>query len=227
MKWKPIITIIALSSIVLTACGTNDNAMNDRNARNNNDNFRNVTYRNNAFQDDVRMNDLGTTNVRDNEVWDGRRIQGDRTNGNNNLANRADQMNVSDQNYPANYIPPQNNANQNGNNNHMRVADQAAKKIADLKEVDRANVIVTDNNAYVAVHTGNDTNDRVAKDVENKISRIVKSTDRDIENVYVSQDPDFFNRLTTYTNDIQRGRPIEGFFDEFGEMVRRVFPTNR
>ena len=148
-------------------------------------------------------------------------------NGNNNLANRADQMNVSDQNYPANYISPQNNANQNGNNNHMRVADQAAKKIADLKEVDRANVIVTDNNAYVAVHTGNDINDRVAKDVEDKISRIVKSTDRDIENVYVSQDPDFFNRLTTYTNDIQRGRPIEGFFDEFGEMVRRVFPTNR
>ena len=227
MKWKPIITIIALSSIVLSACGTNDNAMNDRNARNNNDNFRNVTYRNNAFQDDVRMNDWGTTNVRDNEVWDGRRIQGDRTNGNNNLANRADQMNVSDQNYPANYISPQNNANQNGNNNHMRVADQAAKKIADLKEVDRANVIVTDNNAYVAVHTGNDINDRVAKDVEDKISRIVKSTDRDIENVYVSQDPDFFNRLTTYTNDIQRGRPIEGFFDEFGEMVRRVFPTNR
>ena len=79
MKWKPIITIIALSSIVLSACGTNDNAMNDRNARNNNDNFRNVTYRNNAFQDDVRMNNWGTTNVRDNEVWDGRRIQGDRT----------------------------------------------------------------------------------------------------------------------------------------------------
>jgi spore cortex protein len=228
MKWKPILTAITLSSMLLAACGTNDTAMNDRNARNGNDNLTNVNYRNNTYQDDLRTNDRGLLNIGGNQSWDGQRIQGDRTNGNNNLANRADQMNISDQNYQANYIEPQNNGIQNGNNNNrMRVADEAAKKIADLKEVDRANVIVTDNNAYVAVNTENNSSERVAKDIEEKISRIVKSTDRDIDNVYVSQDPDFFNRMTTYSNDIRNGRPIEGFFDEFGNTVRRIFPTER
>lgn len=227
MKWKPILATITLSSMLLAACGTDDNAMNNQNAGNENDNFRNVNYRNNTFKDNLETTDRGALNIGGNPSWDGQRVQGDRTNGNNNLANRADGMNVSDQNYQANYIEPQNNQNQNNNNSRMRVADQAAEKIADLKEVDRANVIVTDNNAYVAVNTKNNTSDRVAKDVEKKISRIVKSTDRDINNVYVSQDPDFFNRMTTYSNDIRNGRPIEGFFNEFGDMVRRMFPTER
>lgn len=110
------------------------------------------------------------------------------------------------------------------NRSRMRVADDAAKKVVDLKEVDTANVIVTENNAYVAVKLSPTSRNEVTTSIERKISQRVKSTDRDIDNVYVSENPDFYDRMTTYSSDIRNGRPISGFFNEFTETIRRVFP---
>jgi Sporulation lipoprotein YhcN/YlaJ (Spore_YhcN_YlaJ) len=56
---------------------------------------------------------------------------------------------------------------------------------------------------------------------------VVKSTDQNIDNVYVSVNLDFYERTTSYANDIRNGRPIAGFFDEFNTLVRRIFPTQR
>ena len=112
----------------------------------------------------------------------------------------------------------------NNNDYRMSVADDAAKKVADLKEVDTANVIVTENNAYVAVKLAPTSRNEVTTSIEHKISQRVKSTDRDIDNVYVSENPDFYDRMTTYSSDIRNGRPISGFFNEFTETIRRVFP---
>ena len=92
-----------------------------------------------------------------------------------------------------------------------------------MREVDQANVIVTDNNAYVAAKLANHNGNRLEKDIENKISDVVKSTDQNIDNVYVSVNPDFYERTTSYANDIRNGRPIAGFFDEFNTLVRRIF----
>ena len=78
------------------------------------------------------------------------------------------------------------NTNVNNNDYRMRVADKAAKRIVDMPEVDQANVIVTDNNAYVAAKLANNAGDRLEKNVEKKISDVVKSTDRNIHHVYVS-----------------------------------------
>ncbi|MFB7301999.1 YhcN/YlaJ family sporulation lipoprotein [Heyndrickxia sporothermodurans] len=71
-------------------------------------------------------------------------------------------------------------------NNKMRVADEAADRVAKLKEVDRANVIVTDNNAYVAVTLTDRSRNELSKTVENKIAKEVRKADKDIDNVYVS-----------------------------------------
>ena len=117
--------------------------------------------------------------------------------------------------------------NRNNNQNRMTVADKAAEKIVSMREVDQANVIVTDNNAYVAAKLANHNGNRLEKDTENKISDVVKSTDQNIDNVYVSVNPDFYERTTSYANDIRNGRPIAGFFDEFNTLVRRIFPTQR
>ncbi|MBT2691210.1 YhcN/YlaJ family sporulation lipoprotein [Bacillus sp. ISL-47] len=108
----------------------------------------------------------------------------------------------------------------------MRVADKAAEKITAIPEVETANVIVTDNNAYVAARLDNG-NGKLTRDIEGKIADQVKSVDQDIDNVYVSVNPDFYDRMTGYTDDIRGGQPVEGFFDEFNETVRRIFPTQR
>ncbi|SMQ78100.1 sporulation lipoprotein, YhcN/YlaJ family [Bacillus sp. OV166] len=110
------------------------------------------------------------------------------------------------------------------NDSRMRVADDAAKKVTDLKEVDTANVIVTENNAYVAVKLSPTSQNEDTNSIEHKISQRVKSTDRDIDNVYVSENPDFYDRMNKYASDIRNGRPISGFFNEFTETIRRVFP---
>ncbi|KYD10744.1 hypothetical protein B4102_1529 [Heyndrickxia sporothermodurans] len=99
--------------------------------------------------------------------------------GTNNDNNGTKRNNVS----PVRY----NNDDRNVNvNNKMRVADEAADRVAKLKEVDRANVIVTDNNAYVAVTLTDRSRNELSKTVENKIAKEVRKADKDIDNVYVS-----------------------------------------
>lgn len=111
----------------------------------------------------------------------------------------------------------------------MDVAEDAADKVKELDEVESATVIVTDRNAYVAVVMNNndDNADEVSKDLEDKIAEKVREADVDVDNVYVSLNPDFVERMNDYGKRINEGEPIEGFFDEFGEAVRNVFPDAR
>lgn len=115
-----------------------------------------------------------------------------------------------------------NNTDNNGDTK-MEVAEEAADRVADIEEVDNATVIVTDNNAYAAVVL-NDTHDEVTSELEDKIAEAVRETNNNIDNVYVSMNPDFVNRMSDYVTKINEGHPISGFFEEFTESVRDVFP---
>ena len=112
----------------------------------------------------------------------------------------------------------------NGNESKMEVADEAANRVSELEEVDTATVIVTDQNAYAAVVLKDNTSEELTDEMEGKIADEVRATDNNIQNVYVSLNPDFAQRLTDYGTRINEGEPIEGFFDEFTETVRNVFP---
>ena len=208
MKWKTLMVTATLSTLLLAGCGT-DNA-NDTAMRNQDNTLRNVNYNPN--------NNNGYPNSNNNYGY---------PNGNDNVMNRADRNNNDGFNVNNRNNNRMNVNNRNDNQNRMAVADKAADKIVSMREVDQANVIVTDNNAYVAAKLTNHNGNKIEKDIENKISDIVKSTDQNIDNVYVSVNPDFYERTTSYANDIRNGRPIAGFFDEFNTLVRRTFPTER
>ncbi|MCY8234759.1 YhcN/YlaJ family sporulation lipoprotein [Priestia endophytica] len=115
----------------------------------------------------------------------------------------------------------------NDNQTRLEVADKAADRIAKLGEVDTANVIVTNRNAYVAVVLQDGTTGEVTDRLEKKIADQVRATDRDIRDVFVSSNPDFVNRMEDYGNRINEGDPVTGLFEEFTETVRRVFPNAR
>ena len=142
----------------------------------------------------------------------------DKAEDNNRAGNKTNIQNVANNN--------KNNEN-NNNDTRMQVADEAQDKIENLSEVKHANVIVTNRNAYVAVVLDDDSKGEVRKDVENKISDEVKSTDDNIRNVFVSNNPDFVNRMGDYGDKIQSGKPIQGLFEEFNETVQRIFPNPR
>jgi spore cortex protein len=122
------------------------------------------------------------------------------------------------------------NAITNVRNNHQtntRVAERATTKVIHLSEVDNAKIIVNDNNAYVAAKLDRSSRNELTSDIKDKITRTVKSVDEDIDNVYISVNPGFYNRMSAYTRDIRNGRPISGFMDEFSDTIRRVFPNAR
>ncbi|MDQ0213959.1 YhcN/YlaJ family sporulation lipoprotein [Oikeobacillus pervagus] len=154
----------------------------------------------------------------DNRNLLGRNVRYD-TNGDdrerNNVFDDNEPLNVRDDNFRDN------------NSDRLDVADEAANRITKIKEVDRANVIVTNRNAYVAVVLKGDTEGKLTRDVENQIAKTVRATDDDIRNVFVSSNPDFVDRMTDYGDKIERGEPIEGLVEEFNETVRRVFPNAR
>ena len=174
---------------------------------------------------------------------------------NNNAA--TDNTNNTDQGTNGNNANNANNDNNNGDNN-LVVAQDAADRIAELDGVDRATVLVTDQNAYAAVvldggvvndtnnndntntgkntgtNTGTNTNNDnnspeqvLSPDLEKKIADKVREADKNIQNVYVSLDPDFVERMSGYVERINRGEPVQGFFGEFTEAVQRVFPTTK
>ena len=112
------------------------------------------------------------------------------------------------------------------------VSKEAAEKITDeMDEIDHAYVLTTDNNAYVGANLDvdngeakNDSGMEVTDDVKDKISDIVRSVDPSIDKVYVTSNPDFLDLTDRYVNDMDNGRPVEGFFDQIGSMIDRVFP---
>lgn len=104
----------------------------------------------------------------------------------------------------------------------VELADDVSDKIVGMEEVESANVFVTDNNAYVAVVLKNCTN--ATEELETKIADEARATNADFKNVYVSTNPDFSKEFTDYGDKIRAGEPVEGFFEEFSDTVKRVFP---
>jgi YhcN/YlaJ family sporulation lipoprotein len=108
--------------------------------------------------------------------------------------------------------------------NRVQIAEQAASKLTQLNGIKAANVLVTGRNAYVAAAV-NTSQNQLTQDLENQIAGQVKATDPNIQNVYVSTNPEFVDRVRTYVADVGQGRPVAGFFEQFSEMVRRIFPS--
>jgi YhcN/YlaJ family sporulation lipoprotein len=216
MNWKTITALPIFSALLLTACGMNDgNEANEaalNNERTSND-LQRVHYTPGDDTGDFSSNANYNYNNRINDVA----MRNDRTHRNNPDADDMGTRNTVNVN----------NRNTSVHDNRIRIADRAAEKITAMREVDQANVFVTENNAYVAAQLENNTDNRLTSDVKRKISDIVKSTDNDINHVYVSVNPDFYNRTATYVNDIRNGRPAAGFADEFRTLIKRIFPTEQ
>ncbi len=112
-------------------------------------------------------------------------------------------------------------------NDRYDIAEEAADAVTDqVDDVRRAYVLTGDDNAYVAVVLHNDDNNTedLSDDLKEEVADVVKSTKRDLNNVYVSANPDFVNMTGDYVDRVGQGDPVEGFFEEFTQMLDRVFP---
>lgn len=200
MKFGKSILSIGLASALLMGCGANNS--NDRFA-DNYDGTRNVGYAptENSYQNDENFNQNFGRNVGTNRFNNRGGDDGQGTAiGNNGTSNQG---------------------------NNMDIADEIADKVTDLTEVERAYVLTTDHNAYVAVKLEESQNNRLVGNIETRITEIVKKTDPDLDQVYISENPDFFEHVNNYRDDVRNGRPVRGFVDEFSNMVERIFPNRQ
>ncbi|MGG0668280.1 YhcN/YlaJ family sporulation lipoprotein [Sporosarcina koreensis] len=145
----------------------------------------------------------------------------DNGNGTNDQNNTSNNTTTGESATGSNDVNNNDLTNDNGKSK-VEVADDAADKIAALDEVDSANVLVTNNNAYVGVvlNEGIEEND----EMKNKIADEVRSVNSEFNNVYVSFNPDVADRFTEYGDQIRSGEPVEGFFEEVMTSIDRMFP---
>ncbi|MEK3890359.1 YhcN/YlaJ family sporulation lipoprotein [Bacillus sp. FSL K6-3431] len=132
-----------------------------------------------------------------------------------------DNRNVTDN---RNGVGMTNNTNQD-DDRKIDIAEDVADRVTEIKEVDSAHVLVTDNNAYVAVRLNGNANNELTNNVEKKIEHKVKEVDKNVNNVYISENPDFYTRMESYRDDIRAGHPVSGFFEEFTRTVKDIFPN--
>lgn len=174
----------------------------------------------------------------------------------NNITNQAEDNNLrTNQNQNQN----QNRNATMHNNSRVEMSEEIAERIANMNEIDTANVMLTDENAYIAVVLNDDRNENrnntmnrnnnftngnnnmnrnnnnrvqnnnnvdVTDNLKERIAILVQSRNPDIDNVYVSTNPDFVDRMNGFVDQVQAGNPVSGFINEFNTMVNRMFPNN-
>jgi hypothetical protein len=59
--------------------------------------------------------------------------------------------------------------------------------------------------------------------LEKDIAHQVRTAEKGVNNVYISYDTDFFNRLTDYTTDTGNGRNRDGLWNDITNTIRRSF----
>ncbi|WP_051405112.1 YhcN/YlaJ family sporulation lipoprotein [Bacillus cihuensis] len=170
---------------------------------------------NNANQGTKKQGVDNPTNVSYNPNMNPNRNYDGNYDGNYNV-----NYNENNGNYNRNY-----NVRNNTNNNNIREGNDLAMEVNKLREVNSSSVMVMGNSAYVAAELSDKGSNELARNVEEKIADKVRAADPSIENVYVSSNPDFIDRMQGYSNDVRNGHPISGFANEFTETVKRVFPS--
>jgi spore cortex protein len=106
----------------------------------------------------------------------------------------------------------------------MRSDENAQVQVELLKEVQSASVITINREAFVAVVL---EEVEFTEILEKKISDQVKSTDDTIQNVFVSADQEFVNKMSAYREKLESGRSNISLTEQFNNTVEQFFPDAR
>ncbi|WP_428911768.1 YhcN/YlaJ family sporulation lipoprotein [Niallia sp. Krafla_26] len=241
-------TVLSLS---LTGCGGDDNAAGinnngnnqsnevrpiaNYNNNNNNNNDRNLRISDRAERQVERLNEVDDAHViiSNNNAYVTVRLANDKNT--NNRTNNAN-MNTNNNNTrgTGNFLE-NGTVNQNGNDGIINGRGDAGtrdNRTSDPGTADNARIrtnndndgLGTRNNMNNTNTRGNGTNySEVSNSFEQKIADQVRQADKNIHNVYVSVNPDLYNRMNTFADDIRTNRNRDGLFDDFSNTINDFF----
>jgi len=228
---------IIIAGVALTAlfgCGANNTESFDNRELDRVENVRYHPGQREMYGDELNQIPNGQRNATDqdrlpkrDQIAQNRDNMRDRDMFDDGWINQDNRNNDLDRNSNDSQRDSQNRTNETG---EYRVAERIADQVTDeVAEIDRAYVLTMGNNAYVACQIDNDRelneNNDLSDKLEKEVTQAVKDADNKIDHVFVSSNPDFIDLTSNYMRDVDRGEPIEGFFDQFTEMIEWVFPT--
>lgn len=231
MKWK-LFSVLMVLVLALVACGTTDgnqegktdkNGNNVENTRNNTGdgmtNDRDHTLIRNSERDQNGTRDRNNMNNRDTD-YDVSKEAADRITEEIDDIDHAYVLTTKNNAYVAADLDADHrDRNKNGDRDRNKDNDRNGNLNNDN--------INNNNNDNIDNNNGDRAGDELTDKVKEQVGDIVKSVDNDIDHVYVSTDPDFLNLTNNYVDEMNNGNPVEGFFDQFGNMIERLFPQNR
>lgn len=106
-----------------------------------------------------------------------------------------------------------------------QMIDDAELKTKVEKEIESVNNVYLmrmGQTVYVAADIENDT--MPIDQTEKAVSQVIKESYPEVETVRLTTNPDFLDLADRYQKEVDAGRPVEGFFNEIGEVIDRVFP---
>lgn len=122
--------------------------------------------------------------------------------------------------------PGRNVTEQRSNFPQMEAAQDCAERLTGTLPVETANVLLTDNRAYVAakVKDGHSMGDDAA--LKAQIADTVRSVRPQIQEVHVSTVPEFAERTRELVNQLTSGQPAEQLMNEWRNVAAQMFPHN-
>jgi YhcN/YlaJ family sporulation lipoprotein len=177
--------------------GTNNNTRNNATGNNttgNNTNYPGLPTLPNGYGNATGFNNGMTNNRTANN------------NGNNNLGN----------NNAGNNMLGTDNKNATNNQNLERTCEA-------VNGVQDATVVTTGNTAYVGIDSMNNSGADLTR-IKREVADRIRSSNQDINVVYVSEADDFNNRLRTVGDRMRNGNNGDNFTNDLREMVRNVVP---
>ncbi|NLY47241.1 MAG: hypothetical protein GX053_14825 [Tissierella sp.] len=209
--------LLLILSVAIVGCApadnTNDTGMNNRNNRLTTQTRISDRWDNNGLNNGINgANDSLLNDGFDNGLDTG--LNGGINNGMNN--------GINDNNL--NNGMTRSNDNSTNFGNMATNANEIARKIAALPEVDKASVVISEDTALVGCSLRGNTQGTMTNALRQKIRGIVNES-ANINNVSVTTDPEMTNRIQTMSNSIFQGNPIEGFAEEIRELIRDITPN--
>lgn len=106
----------------------------------------------------------------------------------------------------------------NGNNNNNGDADKISDLVTDMDGVDRAHVVVRDEDVVIAVDTDEDAADNTIDSIRQEVE------DRTDKNVHVTDENDAFNDLGNIERDMREGTGeiVDETWETLDDMIRDI-----
>lgn len=212
------IVLLGVALVVgIVGCAPADNEF-DRTGLNNNTQNRLNTSLNNPLNDNRFNNGI------DDNINNGNNLNNGMTRMNNNVGNNGI----------------------NGNNLNSQ-ANDLARRIGDLPEVDSASVVINNNTVLVGLRSINDRNNtnnmknannlnntnnnmEISNSLRTQINEIVEEAGYDTTNIQITSDPDLFNRIEDVSRQTVNsiGNLGNDVIDEIENIIDAINPrTNR